>query len=145
MFLAPVYIEEITNMIQGLKTSAPGHDDITAEALRLCLPGITSTLVYILNLSLSRGVSPDELKIANVIPLYKADDRTCFNNYRLVSLLCILSKVFEKGMYNRLISFLEINIILIENQFGFRKKCSIYMALAALIDGVIKSLEMEIT
>ena len=141
VFLVPVSIEEITSMIQGLKNSAPGHDDITADALRLCLPSITSPLVYILNLSLTQGVFPDELKIANVIPLYKADDRMCFNNYRPVSLLCILSKVFEKVMYNRLISFLEFNKILIENQFGFRKKCSTYMALAVLIDKVIKSLE----
>ena len=138
MFLVPVSIEEITSMIQGLKNSAPGHDDITADALRLRLPSITSPLVYILNLSLSQGVFPDELKIANVIPLYKADDRMCFNNYRPISLLCILSKVFEKVMYNRLISFLEFNKILIENQFGFRKKCSTYMALAVLIDKVIK-------
>ena len=141
MFLVPVSIEEITSMIQGLKNSAPGHDDITADALRLCLPSITSPLVYILNLSLSQGVFPDELKIVNVIPLYKADDRMCFSNYLPVSLLCILSKVFEKVMYNRLISFLEFNKILIENQFGFRKKCSTYMALAVLIDKVIKSLE----
>ena len=141
MFLVPVSIEEITSMIQGLKNSAPGHDDITADALRLCLPSITSPLVYILNLSLSQGGFPDELKIANVIPLYKADDRMCFNNYRPVPLLCILSKVFEKVMYNRLISFLQFNKILIENQFGFRKKCSTYMALAVLIDKVIKSLE----
>ena len=84
---------------------------------------------------------PDELKIANVIPQYKVDDRMCFNNDRPVSLLCILSKVFETVMYIRLISLLEFNKVLIENQFGFRKKCSNYMALAVLIDEVIKSLE----
>ena len=44
-------------------------------------------------------------------------------------------------MYNRLISFLEFNKILIENQFEFRKKYSTYMALVVLIDKVIKSLE----
>ena len=65
----------------------------------------------------------------------------CFNNYRPVSLLCILSKVFEKVMYARLISFLEVNKILIQHQFGFRKKCSTYMALSILMDKLIKSLE----
>ena len=43
-------------------------------------------------------IFPDELKIANVIPLYKVDDRMSFNNDRPVSLLCILSKVFEAVM-----------------------------------------------
>ena len=85
-------------MIQGLKNSALDHDDIAAEALRLCSPSITSPLVYILNLYLLQGIFPDELKIANVIPLYKVDDRMSFNNYRPVSLLCILSKVFEAVM-----------------------------------------------
>ena len=61
--------------------------------------------MYILNLSLSEGLFPDELKIANVVPIYKADDSIQFNNYRPVSLLCILSKVFEKVMYTRLSSF----------------------------------------
>ena len=67
----------------------------------------------------------------------------CFINYRPVSLLCILSKVFEKIMYARLISFLEVNKILIQQQFGFRKKCSTYMALSILMDKLIKSLENE--
>ena len=66
----------------------------------------------------------------------------CFDNhYRPVSLLCILSKDFEKIMYARLISFLEVNKILIQHQFGFRKKCSTYMALSILVDKLIKSLE----
>ena len=65
----------------------------------------------------------------------------CFNNCRPVSLLCILSKVFEKIMHARLISFLEVNKILIQHQFGFRKKCSTYVALNILMDKLIKSLE----
>ena len=61
-----------------------------------------------------QGVFPDELKIANVIPLYKCEDPMKFNNYRPVSLLSILSKVYEKVMYNRLIEFLETEKILHE-------------------------------
>ena len=55
---------------------------------------------------------PTELKLANVIPLYKSDDVFLFNNYRPVSLLCVISNVFEKVMYNRLIDFLETLAIL---------------------------------
>ena len=79
-------------------------------------------MYHILNLSLSQGIFPSELKIANALPLYKADDPMHFNNYRPVSLLNILSKVFEKIMYSRLISFLNLHKILFEFQFGFRKK-----------------------
>ena len=100
MFLAPVSIEGVTNMTQGLKKSAPVHDDIATEALTLRLPSITYPLVYILNLSLSQGVFPDELKIANVIPLYKADDRMCFNNYLYIPVITLhLSIVAKNGDY----------------------------------------------
>ena len=64
-----------------------------------------------------------------------------FNNYRPVSLLCILSKVFEKVMYSRLSSFLERNKILLNNQFGFRKHNSAHMALMILLDKIVKALE----
>ena len=63
----------------------------------------------------------------------------CLKNYRPVSLLCILSKVFEKVIDNWLISFLEFNKLLIENQFGFRKKRPTYVAIAVLIDKVINA------
>ena len=60
--------------------------------------------------------------MANVTPLYKSEDRMLFNNYRPVSLICALSKVFETIMYSRLIDFLEKIIIIHDNQSGFRKK-----------------------
>ena len=47
-------------------------------------------------MSLSQGIFPEQLKIANVIPLYKNDDSMLFNNYRPVSILCVFSKIFEK-------------------------------------------------
>ena len=102
---------------------------------------INSPLVHICNLSLQQRLFPDELKIANVLPLYKTCDPCVFNNYRPVSLLCVLSKVYEKIMYNRLIIFLENYDILFANQFGFRKLHSSYMALMVLTDKLIKSLE----
>ena len=98
-------------------------------------------LSHICNLSFLEGVFPDSLKIANVIPLYKAEDPMCFNNYRPVSLLCILSKVFERLMYNRLIKFLDKFKILYEHQFGFRKGCSTHTALLALVDNLIQALD----
>ena len=84
---------------------------------------------------------PTELKIANVLPLYKSDDPFCLNNYRPVSLLCVLSKVFEKIMYNRLLDFLEDQKFFVNEQFGFRKLHSSYMALMILLDKLIESLD----
>ena len=92
------------------------------------------------NLSLQQGIFPKELKIANVLPLFKACDPPVFNNCRPVSVLYVLSKVDEKVMYNRLLTFLEDYNVLFENQFGFRKLHSSYMALMVLTDKIIKGL-----
>ena len=67
---------------------------------------------HICNLLLTKGVFPDDLKLANLVPLFKADDSMLFNNYRPVSILCVISKVFKKIMFNRLQQFLnDFNII----------------------------------
>ena len=64
-----------------------------------------------------------------------------FNNYRPVSLLCTLSKVFGKIMYSRLLDFLDYHKILIGNQFGFRKLHSSYMDLMFMMDRVTKAFD----
>ena len=64
-----------------------------------------------------------------------------FSNNRPVSLLCSLSKVFEKVMCNRLVAFLDDFKILYEFQFGFRKNHSTYLAIMSLLDRITKYLE----
>ena len=64
-----------------------------------------------------------------------------FNNYRPVYVLCVLSKIFEKIMYNWVAAFREIFKILHYNQYGFRKKSSIHVALLTFIDKVIDAIE----
>ena len=144
--LESIYLKQVTNdeickIILSLKNSATGWDDISAQLLKLSVQFIGQSITHICNLSLTEGIFPHQLKVANVIPLYKADDPMCFNHYSPVSLLCILSKVFEKIMYPRLLEFLEKFEIIYKNQFGFRKKHSSYMALMVLMDEISKSLE----
>ena len=57
---------------------------------------ILPTLVHIINLSLETGIEPDELKIGKVLPFFKSNNSHIFNMYRPISILPILSKVFEK-------------------------------------------------
>ena len=66
-----------------------------------------------------------------------------FNHYRPVSLLCVLSKVFEKIMYERLLKFLENLKLLYSEQYGFRRKHSTYMALLTLMDKLVNALEKK--
>ena len=141
VFLAPVTQEEINLKIKSLKDTATGYDDINAMSLKLTNQFICQPLTHLCNLSLTQGVFPEQLKIANVIPLYKTDDPMLFNYYRPVSLLCVLSKVFEKVMYDRIITFLENFKILNENQFGLRKNKSTYMALITVVEKITQALK----
>ena len=133
--------EEIKQILLSLKNSATGWDDIGASILKLSSESMVQPLSVICNLYLSEGIFPHQLKIANVIPLYKSDDPMYFNHYRPVSLLCMLSRVFERLMYSRLLAFLETFKILYQHQYGFRRKHSTYMALMVLIDKITEALE----
>ena len=141
IFLPDVTIEEINEIITSLKNGAAGWDEFTPQMIKEIRILISFPLVHICNLSLQQGIFPDELKIANVLPVLKACDPCVFNDYRPVSLFCVLSKVYEKVMHNRLKAFLGNFDILFENQFGFRKLHSSYMALMVLTDKLIRILE----
>ena len=141
IYLDPVSENEIGQLIKSLKDTAAGFDDLNAMCLKISPQFLVKPLTHICNLSLSQGIFPEQLKIANVIPLYKSDDSMLFNNYRPVSVLCVVSKIFEKIMYNRVTTFLEMFQILHGNQYGFRKKSSTHVALLTFIDKVIQAIE----
>ena len=90
IFLRPVTTVELEKMLMTLKNSATGWDEINAMFLKAALNYIKEPLCHICNMSLEEGIFPSKLKIANVLPLFKAGEPSQFNNYRPVSLLCIL-------------------------------------------------------
>ena len=64
------------------------------------------------------------MKIVKVIPIHKSANPTELKNYRPISLLQAFSKIFERIMYNKVISFLNSNNILYKHQYGFHEKHS---------------------
>jgi hypothetical protein len=89
---------------------------------RTCIEEIKKPLEHLCNASMKCGIFPDKFKIAKVKPLYKKGDKNDVQNYSPISFLCAFSKILEKLMCNRFISFLSRNNILTEAQNGFRKK-----------------------
>ena len=92
--------------------------------LKESINNIINPITYIINRSFECGVVPDEMKIAKVIPIFKSSDRNSITNYRPISLLTSFSKLLEKLMYDKMISFLLLNNSLFEHQYGFRAKHS---------------------
>ena len=82
------------------------------------------------------GIVPNQLKIAKVIPVFKNGDSNYVNNYRPISILTRLSKIFEKCVYARTINVLNKFDILTSSQFVFRSKHSTTHAILDFIDKV---------
>lgn len=86
---------------------------------------------------------PDLLKISKVCPIYKKGDKTDQSNYRPISILPNFSKIFEKLVYNRLLSYLDKQSILSNNQYGFRNNRSTYMAVIEMIDKITEAMDQN--
>jgi hypothetical protein len=141
MYLKPTNETEVHNIIRELKNCAPGPDGIPSSVLKESSNIFVPVLTYIVNLSLNQGIFPNELKIAEIKPLFKSGIKTCVNNYRPISLLPSFSKILEKCMASRLIDFITKHNILYKYQFGFRAKHSTNMALNLLVDKVSQSFD----
>ena len=86
--------------------SAAGLDNIHIDVVKQSIDIISKPLTRIINLSLTSGIVPKQLKIARSIPLFKSGDQDLHANYRPLSVLPIFSKFVEKVVYKRLHNFL---------------------------------------
>ena len=80
------------------------------------------------------GVFPDLLKISKIISIYKKEDDTMFSNYRPISLLPSISKIFEKVILEQLATYLDRNNLIHKLQYGFRKNHSTEYASVHIVD-----------
>ena len=85
-------------------------------------------------------VFPANLKISKIIPIFKKDDRTVFNNYRPISLLPIMSKVVEKVIADQMNEFFVKHKLLFDHQYGFRSGHSTEHAALELTDRIITNI-----
>jgi hypothetical protein len=123
MYVGGTDMFEIINIVSQLNTSdGIGNDGISAKIVKSTISEIAQPLAIAFNKSLETGIFPDKLKIAKIIPIHKADDKLCVGNYRPISILPFFSKILERLMYNRLLDYIDVNSILVNNQYGFRKK-----------------------
>ena len=96
----------MTDICYGIRIgAAAGYDNISISVVKSTIDIISIPLVHIINLSISSGVVPRELKIASVIPLFKSGDEAVFVNYRPVAVLPLFSKFIEKVIYRRFYNF----------------------------------------
>ena len=143
-FVAPFSEVFVTETVERLNKRKSGPDGISNRILSLSIEHIIKPLTHLINLSMTTGVFPEQLKTAQVIPLFKKGDTFLCTNYRPISLLSCFHKLFEKFMKVRLQSFLDNNNILYEHQYGFRKTYSTNLALIGAVDEIYSNLNNDL-
>ena len=142
VFLTPCTEQEINDLIKNLPNKfSSGHDNITNVILKEIKAELVTPLATIFNSSLRTGIFPDQMKTANVVPLFKSGIHCLVNNYRPISLLPTISKLLEKVMYSRIYNFLTENDIFFKSQYGFQKKHSCEHAVTELVGEICKGLK----
>ena len=142
-FFKPVSIEEMIKVIKSLSSNkATGPFSIPVKILNFLIFDIADILTKIINLSFETGIFPSALKLVKVIPVFKNKGSSQdFNNYRPISLLSNVDKIFEKLVHSRLISFLDSSNVIYQKQFGFRKNHSTAHTLISITEEIRKSLD----
>ena len=135
--------KEIIAIIELLNNNkASGPFSIPTSILKLIKNNICYPLKEIINLSFATGLYPSKLKIAKVNPIYKGKGDICdFSSYRPISLLSNINKIFEKLVYARVYSYLNLHNCIYDLQFGFRTKHSTNHALVSLTENIREALD----
>ena len=107
-FCPPSDSEEIVNLIRGQKSKFTDLMNIPVSIYKILAPLIAHRVSIVFNNSLSEGIFPECFKTAKIIPIFKTGDSNSTANYRPISMLPFLSKMFEKLMCARLDSYLKI-------------------------------------
>ena len=145
MFLKEVDFGEVRDLLKNLDITKSG--DLYGMSPRL-LQGVANelapNLVLIFNASFNFGQFPSLLKMAKVIPIFKGDSKLEPGNYRPISLLPIIGKLFERLMFSRIYSFIVKNNIIAKIQYGFQQGKSTEQALLNLQSKVIDAFEKKL-
>ena len=134
--------EDTIKAIDNLENkNSSGHDGISNKLLKLIGHVLCKSLTLIINQMLTSGIFPDAFKTAKIILIHKKGDSALLSNYRPISLLPTISKIFERIIYNQLYQYFNDNGLLAEQQYGFRSQHSTEYAATKLIDHISQEMD----
>ncbi len=134
--------DTVIKIINDMKPkSSCGFDGLSMKLLKMTKDVFIEPLLIIINQALSTGIFPDKLKIAKVTPVYKKVDKSQFTNYQPISLLPVISKIFERIIYNQVYNFFIKQKPFYASQYGFRTKHSTELAALEIVDRLITQMD----
>ena len=111
------------------------------KTLKILSEHIVEPIVHIINQSIGKSTWPDALKCADITPIYKAKGRHFISNYRPISLISNIAKIFEKIIYHRILGFINKSKILSKKQYGFMKNIGTKNALNYVTNLIYEKLD----
>jgi len=118
-----------------------GQDHLPSKYLKLCVNEITSPICNIINTAIEEKSFPQQWKISKITPIPKIDHPLEPSDYRPISILPILSKVYERILMQQIVSHLDSQQLLSQHQSGFRKgHCTVTTCLKIKSD-IIKAMD----
>ena len=131
----------VRKVIMNLNLSkASGPDCIPVVVLKNCEPELSYILAELFNKCLKVSCFPDCWKVSSVVPVFKnVGERSTAKNYRPVSLLSVVSKIFEKLVNNRIVDHPEKCSLFSDFQYGFRSSRSTADLLTVLSDRIARA------
>ena len=139
----PIYVQDIRDALANIKTSKSfGNDNISYFFLKLALPYIENSLALLFNTSIETRIFPDAWKLARVTPIFKEGDKDDKSNYRPISVLPTISRLFEKLITNQLYQYMEESCLFSSDQSGFLRQHSTLTCLLKSTDDWYRGLDL---
>ena len=136
---SPNVMHKLINQLEEKKANGPCS--IPTFFLKIVSPNASVILANIFNECLQSGTYPDCLKKASIKPLHKKASKLDVSNYRPISLLSNINKLYEKLIHSRLSEFFNQHNTIFKNQFGFRERHNTSHAIIALTELVRAALD----
>ena len=134
--------ECIDRIINKMKSkSSTGYDNISNKLIKSARDVLIKPLTLLMNQIIHTGEFPKHLKIAKVKPLFKKGNQSSFTNYRPISLLPSISKIFEHVMTSQLMEYFTSKNLFCLQQFGFRPGHSTELAALKLVNYIITEMD----
>lgn len=127
---------DVQKAIMKIRSNAVGEDGVSIKFLKMILPFVIGPLTHIYNHCITTSEFPSLWKVGRIIPIAKSSSAACPNDYRPVSILSVLAKIFESLMSKQITEYLDANTLLSPFQSGFRAAHSCTTAALKVLDDI---------
>ena len=134
-----VSTDQVIKFVDGTDCNKSASEGLPVKSIKTAKEEIAEPITNYINSSISTGTFPDELKLADIAPVFEKEDQNDKTNYSPISLLPLISKIFEKLLYQQIEDFAKN--ILSPKLCGFRKGHSTQHALPNLLKNWEKCLD----